>query len=169
MADGDRSVGWVVSPNEVAPGRSTRRFANSGRNPSMGSSSWKWPSSNSNSAALAVISLVLEKTRKMWSTRRGIRASLSAHPMHFKSTKSLPTSTAKDTPERTSPSTYRCMASCAGRKSESAGHIFMASIVIPTFLPETLSLILLEGEDQRRRLGAFIIRAFPQDDKLERV
>src|SRR5262249_51608825 len=32
----------------------------------------------------------------MWSRRNGICASLSAHPMHFTSTKSLPTSTAEE-------------------------------------------------------------------------
>ena len=39
FASVDRSAG-SISPNEVAPGRSTRRSANCGRNLSMGSSSW---------------------------------------------------------------------------------------------------------------------------------
>src|SRR5262249_21235707 len=65
--------------------------------------SWKRPSSNKRRAAQEVTSFVFEKTRNMWSTRNGICASLSAHPMHFTSTKSLPTSTAEENPERRSP------------------------------------------------------------------
>src|SRR5262249_170625 len=66
-----------VWSNDVASGRSTRRFASCGINCSIGSSSWKWPSSNRRSAAQDVISFV-EKTRNMWSSRNGIGASLSA-------------------------------------------------------------------------------------------
>src|SRR5215467_4374826 len=40
-----------VWSNDVASGRSTRRFASCGINCSIGSSSWKWPSSNRRSAA----------------------------------------------------------------------------------------------------------------------
>src|SRR5215469_5628120 len=69
-----------VWSNDVASGRSTRRFASCGINCSIGSLSWKWPSSNRRSAAQDVISFVFEKTRNMWSTRNGIGASLSAHP-----------------------------------------------------------------------------------------
>src|SRR6476620_4756970 len=89
-----------VWSNDVAPGRSTRRFASCGMNRSIGSSSWKRPSSNRRSAAQDVISFVFEKTRNMWSTPKGICASLSAQPMHFTSIKSLPTSTAEENPER---------------------------------------------------------------------
>jgi hypothetical protein len=65
----------------------------------------------------------------MWSTRNGIRASLSAHPMHCTSTKSLPTSTAEENPERKFSSTYRCMAACADRKSYPVRVIFMPSMI----------------------------------------
>src|SRR5262249_7214611 len=104
-----------VWSNDVASGRSTRRFASCGMNCSIGSSSWKQPSSKRRSAAQDVISFVFEKTRNMWSTRNGICASMSAHPMHVTSIKSLLTSTAEENPERRLPSTYRCMAACAGR------------------------------------------------------
>src|SRR3977135_3353393 len=50
--------------NDVAPGRSTLRFASCGINRSIGSSSWNRPSSNSSSAAQDVISLVLENAPK---------------------------------------------------------------------------------------------------------
>src|SRR5215813_249617 len=132
MANGDRPdrrLGWS---NDVASGRSTRRFASCGINCSIGSSSWKWPSSNRRSAAQDVISFVFEKTRNMWSSRNGIGASLSAHPRHFTSTKSLPTSTAEENPERRFPSTYRCMAACAGRKSYPVAVTFMSSMIDPS-------------------------------------
>jgi hypothetical protein len=118
-----------VWSNDVAPGRSTRRFASCGMNRSIGSSSWKRPCSNKRSAAQDVISFVFEKTRNMWSTRNGICASLSAHPMHFTSTKSLPTSTAEENPERRLPSTYRCMAACAGPKSYPVAVTLMSSMI----------------------------------------
>src|SRR5262249_19673163 len=89
-----------VWSNDVASRRSTRRFANCGMNCSIGSSSWKQPSSKRRSAAQDVISFVFEKTRNMWSTRNGICASMSAHPMHVTSIKSLLTSTAEENPER---------------------------------------------------------------------
>ncbi len=120
-----------ASSSEVAPGRKTRRFASWGINLSIGSSSWNRPSSNSSSAAQDVISLVLEKTRNMWSTRNGICASLSAHPTQFTSTKSLPASTADETPERMFPSTNRRIAACAGLKSYALAATFMSSIVVP--------------------------------------
>ena len=123
-----RTAGSVWS-SDVAPGRSTERFASCGINRSTGSSSWKRPSSNSSSAAQDVISLVFEKMRNMWSTRKGICASLSAHPMQLTSTKSRPTSTADENPDRRFPSTYRCMAACAGRKSWSVVVTFMSSMI----------------------------------------
>ena len=63
-----------VSSSDVAPARRTLRFPSCGINFSMGSSSPSLPSSNSSSAAQEVTSLVLEKTRKMWSVRSGVCA-----------------------------------------------------------------------------------------------
>ena len=94
-----------VSSSEAAPGLKTFRFASCGMNLSIGSSNPNRPSSNSNSAAQEVINFVLEKTRKIWSCRNGICASLSAHPTQLTSTRSRPTSTADETPESRLPST----------------------------------------------------------------
>ena len=94
-----------VSSSDVAPGRRTFRFPSCGINFSIGSSSLSLPSSNSSSAAQEVTSLVLEKTRKMWSVRSGVCASLSAQPTQFTSTRSRPTMTAQEMPDSRLPST----------------------------------------------------------------
>src|SRR5262249_39040649 len=129
MSNRNRPKAGSVWSNDVASRRSPRRLASCGIYCSIRSSSWKRPSSNKRSVAQDVISFVFEKTRNMWSLRSGIFASLSAHPMHFTSTKSLPTSTAEENPERRFPSTYRCIASCAGRKSYPVAVTFMLSMI----------------------------------------
>ena len=138
-----RTAGSVWSSDD-APRRSTWRFASCGINCSIGSSSWKRPSSNRRSAAQDVISFVFEKTRNMWSTRKGIWASLSAHPMHYTSTNSLPTSTAEENPERRFPSTYRCMAECTGRKSYP---------VVVTFMSSMINFVLAPGHSAHSQKG----------------
>src|SRR5262245_37528914 len=51
--------------------------------------------------------------------------------MQYKSTRSLPTSTAEENPARIFPSTYRCMAAWAGRKSYPLAVTFMSSMITP--------------------------------------
>ena len=67
-----------VSSSEVAPGRSTRVAPNPGIHCLIGSSSVMRPSSTSINVMTAVISLVFECARWIWSGRIGWLCSMSA-------------------------------------------------------------------------------------------
>jgi hypothetical protein len=76
--------------------------------------------------------------------------------MHFTSTKSLPTSTAEENPERRFPSTYRCMAACAVRKSYPVAVTFMSSttgflVLATTRLTPNLSIHDSAPREKRRK------------------
>ena len=66
----------------VAPGFNTIRLPSCGKNSLIGSSRPMRPSSTSIMIAQLTRSLVLEKARKIWSTRSGMLASRSARPTH---------------------------------------------------------------------------------------
>jgi hypothetical protein len=78
--------------------------------------------------------------------------------MHFTSTKSLPTSTAEENPERRFPSTYRCMAACVGRKSYPGGcDFYVFHDLAPLVLAITrLTLSLLADDLVARENGSWV-------------